>query len=78
MPHTYIGRMEEEPWTDLQFKEIKKLSADLIELSNMKKSNIIINNKDMMLLIQQEITDKRKRLRSAWRMLGHQLDIPTP
>ena len=70
--------MEEEPWTDLQFKEIKKLSADLIELSNMKKSNIIINNKDMMLLIQQEITDKRKRLRSAWRMLGHQLDIPTP
>ena len=87
MPHTYIGRMEEVPWsdipwakvpwTDMQFNQIKKLSSELVELNNLKKNNVIVNNKDIMLLIQQEIIAKRKQLRSAWRMLGHDLDIPT-
>jgi hypothetical protein len=68
--------MEEESWTDAQFKEIKKLSADLIELNNMKKNNVIVNNKDIIDLLHVEIINKRKRLRSAWRFLQCELEIP--
>jgi hypothetical protein len=69
--------MEEEPWTDAQFKEIKKLSAELIELNNMKKNNVIVNNKDIIDLLQQEIIAKRNKLRSAWRFLQYELQVPS-